>query len=80
MSVLIIGITLMLQSCNRGTADKNESASKNPFEMIVSENDFLSVPDSVKPWVYYCPKYSLMIYQEDMKNKTSISYDPLWNI
>ncbi len=43
-------IFLMLYSCkNNSSPAKTGSA----FDRPISENEFLSVPDSVKPWVYY---------------------------
>ncbi len=50
--LLYLGITLaiILSAC-QDNSEKEEIKEK--FDSTISENDFQSVPDSVKPWVYY---------------------------
>jgi hypothetical protein len=52
ISILFLGfiLTIVLPAC-QNNSEKEES--KETSDVTISENDFLTVPNSAKPWVYY---------------------------
>ncbi len=50
VAVFLLAASLLLQSC---ISTISKEKSENGAAIAISENDFRTVPDSVKPWVYY---------------------------